>query len=531
MTQVAGPDAVLGDFDGVRLEYFGRTFELERRGDEYWVNQVGGRSARVVQTTGSHHYQVYWVNSGRGNMLQNFPYVYLLDDQRWVRRNDVFMVPPEIGAEPEGVRPWNNGCLSCHATHGRPRVVDSSGFAATTVAELGISCEACHGPAEDHVRKYSHPAARYAGRLLANDDPLIVNPAKTAPKKSSEICGQCHAITAEVDQEGWNQRGFAFRPGDDLLDTRHVARHPANEQPSGRSGMTPERLDQYFWSDGMVRVSGREYTGLIESPCYQRGELSCLSCHSMLESDRNDQLAAGMSGDRACTQCHAEIAGDVSAHTHHPSGSSGSSCYNCHMPHTTYGLMKAIRSHQIDSPNVETTLQAGRPNACNLCHLDQPLAWTAEHLHAWYDQPRPYLNGEQSTTSAALLHLLQGDAGQRAIVAWHVGWEPALEASGCDWLAPFLAELLDDPYSVVRYIAHRSLQQLPGFQDFAYDYTADEAKRRAGVQEAKTRWAGEPTSKHHTPRTVLLDERGEVLAGRVHELLRTRDDRPVDLLE
>ncbi len=23
-----------------------------------------------------------------------------------------------------------------------------------------------------------------------------------------------------------------------------------------------------FWSDGMVRVSGREYNGLIDSPCY-----------------------------------------------------------------------------------------------------------------------------------------------------------------------------------------------------------------------------------------------------------------------
>ena len=34
----------------------------------------------------------------------------------------------------------------------------------------------------------------------------------------------------------------------------------------------------------------------------------------------------------------------------------------------------------IESPDVATTLKTGRPNACNLCHLDKTLDWTAEHL-------------------------------------------------------------------------------------------------------------------------------------------------------
>jgi hypothetical protein len=34
----------------------------------------------------------------------------------------------------------------------------------------------------------------------------------------------------------------------------------------------------------------------------------------------------------------------VTAHTHHASNSSGNECYNCHMPHTTYGVLSAIRS-------------------------------------------------------------------------------------------------------------------------------------------------------------------------------------------
>ncbi len=59
------------------------------------------------------------------------------------------------------------------------------------------------------------------------------------------------------------------------------------------------------------------------------------------------------------------------------------------------------------------------------------------------------------------LWLLSGDAPLRALVAWSAGWEPAQEASGSDWLAPFVARLLADPYGVVRYVAARSLRTLP----------------------------------------------------------------------
>ena len=31
----------------------------------------------------------------------------------------------------------------------------------------------------------------------------------------------------------------------------------------------PGFVEDSFWSDGMVRVSGREYNGLIDSPCFK----------------------------------------------------------------------------------------------------------------------------------------------------------------------------------------------------------------------------------------------------------------------
>jgi hypothetical protein len=134
------------------------------------------------------------------------------------------------------------------------------------------------------------------------------------------------------------------------------------------------------------------------------------------------------------------------------------------MPHTTYGLLKTIRSHQISSPSVQATVETGRPNACNLCHLDKTLGWTADYLEQWYGESRPALGDDEESVAAAVLWLLKGDAGQRAIVAQAMGWAPAQEASGSAWLAPYLALTQKDQYDAVRLIASRSLRTLPTFR-------------------------------------------------------------------
>ena len=48
----------------------------------------------------------------------------------------------------------------------------------------------------------------------------------------------------------------------------------------------------------------------------------------------------------------------------------------------------------------------------------------------------------------SIVWTLGGDAGQRVLFAWAMGWSPALEVSqqGRGWLTPFLAQLLVDRY-------------------------------------------------------------------------------------
>jgi predicted CXXCH cytochrome family protein len=540
MTQVARPEAVLGDFSGTEVDYHGVTYRFSRRDDELLVT-ADGRERRVVLTTGSHHYQVYWVPSSDGTRLENLPLVYLLEDRRWVPRSDVFLVPPVTGFGPWKPRPWNLSCIQCHTTHGTAGFDPASGRMDTRVAETGIGCESCHGPSREHVERNRDFRRRY--ELYASDapDPTIVNPADLPPDRASMVCGQCHSIfDFSDDLAGWYRRGFTYRAGGDLEATRFVARHPLKVPPEERPALVASlrrasiRPDAYFWEDGMVRVSGRDYNGLVESPCYRRGELSCLSCHSMHSSEPAHQLAAGMDGDQACLQCHGRIAEDLRKHTRHEPDSSGSRCYNCHMPYTSYGLLKAVRSHEIDSPTTESIVRGGRPNACNLCHLDQPIEWTARYLEEWYEMPPAALPADRSDLAAGLDWLLRGDAGQRAVVAWHFGWEPALGASRADWPAPFLARLLDDPYSTVRYVAYRSLRQLPGYSDFEYDFIASPAERARAAERAVAGWPGlEPDAPlaERPLAPVLLNPDGTVREAAVRELLRRRDDRDMALLE
>ena len=203
-----------------------------------------------------------------------------------------------------------------------------------------------------------------------------------------------------------------------------------------------------------LRVAGREYTSLEQSGCFQRGEMSCLSCHQLhkaaddTRSDKdwaNDQLKPSSYGNDACVQCHDQQQYST-AHTHHLADSSGSTCYNCHMPHTAYGLLKAIRNHTISIPDLKLDLAADRPNACNQCHLDKTLKWTADHLKEWYSIDEPELDDEQSEIAASILWLLKGNAANRALAAWAMGWSDAQAASGNDWQSIYLAQLLNDPY-------------------------------------------------------------------------------------
>jgi hypothetical protein len=543
MTQVASEESVLGDFDDVHVS--GKTVQghFFKEDGQFKVELSHSREPMkrvftVVMTTGSHVRQAYWLSDPNDEELSLLPFMYLKGEQRWIPRQSAYIRKDSMADNAEMTAfmsdkgRWPLVCIRCHTTHGQSSPVDERGhhFGSPRVAEFGISCEACHGPGATHVQ------ARHSRGEDKRPVTDIVNPAKLPHDRSAQVCGQCHSVfyPRSYDQSEWMKDGSPFRPGDDLFadPTRHIVRGRFDTTSGGS-----------FWPDGMCRTTGREFSGLMESPCYQRGKMACVSCHEMHQHSGDTrtptewaagQLKPGMDGNRACVQCHSRFAdaAETARHTHHQEGSSGSKCYNCHMPHSSFGLLKAARSHMISSPTVLESSQIGRPNACNLCHQDQTLAWTAEKLSLWYKQPIPKLSEDEQKVAASAIWVLRGNAVQRALTAWSYGWPDAQTASGNHWQAPLLGQLLDDPVDPVRIIAHRSLKRLPGFGEFDYDFLWPPAKRSTAVLDVRNIWQQNQHGQEHSfSRQSLIDPTGRIQDADFQRLLKLRDNTTVEIAE
>ena len=551
MTQPASAVSVIAPFDGREIVRGGRSYRFLQEGEAFYVDMVdpgyewsergGVRDAlrdaaepprrakkRVVMTTGSHHQQVFWVEGPLPGQLDYVPLVWLVADREWRPMRDIFVTHPE---RPEHLRHWNDSCVHCHSVDGVPAPVPyGNGYARETkAADLGIACESCHGAGAAHVTARRATSAAETAKPSdggSRADPTIANPGRMPSPRSSETCGLCHAVTHSVDQARWYREGFVFRPGQELESTEVVLRpfDPAHAAfVREREKDDPDFVRNGWWSDGEIRVSGREHSGLSASPCYEGGKLSCTNCHAMhgYESS-DDQLKTGMRGDAACTQCHDAAKFAAPTHVRHAATSEGARCQNCHTPHTTYGLTKAIRTHRVTSPSIKTTLETGRPNACSLCHLDRPLSFVQDALVDWYGASRSELPIERTTTSEWAVLMTTGDAGVRALAAWHAAHGSSVAASGADFLARATPVLLEafthDDYSAVRLQARRAL----GLKDDL----APAAERAVEAERfAATKGLRGPDA------TFLRGADGRLDRALYDRLKAKRDNRRLDLTE
>jgi predicted CXXCH cytochrome family protein len=552
MTELASDASIRAPWQGA-LVWRGRRYEPFRRGDEYWMRLPDpDRSAalvregrpldgvedverRVVMTTGSHHYQAYWVEGSRGNELWQAPFVYHFESGRFIARHDAFLQPED---DPPHFARWNSSCIQCHSVAGQPRHDLASDRFESRAVELGVACEACHGAGAEHIRREQNPLLRHA-RHTDESTPTVVNPARLDAERGSEVCGQCHSYFVPRAPERWWESGFAqtYAPGNDLDDSRRVLDYGpdvAEHDPELSEG-----LSSLFYPDGTIRVGGREWNGLKESACYLEGrgdrQLACTSCHRLHGGSQDDQLGPDRDGNGMCLACHSSL---ETGHSRHAAGSSGDRCVNCHMPRTTYALFKAIRSHRITIPRVDRDPSAPL-NACNACHQNRSLDWTERASDAWAArQPRerraaaPPRGNESDPWSALAVAALSGDAAARVIAAAALGDPDARAASGSAWQPQLLAEALDDPYAAIRFVAQRSLRSFAGFEDLRFDFDAPldvrlqaqaEARRRARTAAAR--------GPLPDPAPLPLDPSGALSAEVIAELRGQRDTRPIRIAE
>ena len=146
---------VLGDFDGAVFEHRGVTTHFTRHDGLFSVETEGSDGAlhtfRVAGVVGVAPLQQYLVATQAGR-LQALDIVWDVEDKRWYHLYPDQNLPPGDGLHWTGpYKNWNARCAECHATgfvknyDARSRTYDSR------QAEIGVGCEACHGPGEAHV--------------------------------------------------------------------------------------------------------------------------------------------------------------------------------------------------------------------------------------------------------------------------------------------------------------------------------------------------------------------------------------------
>lgn len=330
--------------------------------------------------------------------------------------------------------------------------MNSDGSFDTSVAELGVGCEACHGPGAEHVESNTDPIRRQALHSSDRADPTIVNPARLPHERQSDVCGRCHGQRKTDAIEEVLQKGDLFIPGESLS---------LYSEPLWRDtslGAQPTPFAARFWSDGTARLTAYEYQGWLQSACATRGELSCATCHGMHDAPPAGQIRAEARDDRSCHGCHTDLAAN---HTRHESAIA---CVDCHMPPIVYGLVRIHRSHRIDLPRRTFDASDDRPDACVLCHLERDGSWAARSTTALWSEAKPTNPTVEASPSSwgrswVVQTLFGGDPIQRSVAAAALGRADAIVEDDLA-MAALLEAMLSDPYPAVREIAARSAEAL-----------------------------------------------------------------------
>ena len=248
---------------------------------------------------------------------------------------------------------FNTSCYGCHVSQLVKNYDVQSDSYNTQWKEPGINCEACHGPAQEHVKVFTEAAK--TGQTPEDMKLVTVTQSRGyTPHQVDASCLSCHSKGAVITSE--------FIPGEDFYQHYDLS--------------TFEHPDYY--ADG--RDLGENYTMTTwsMSPCMKKGKLDCVYCHTSSGRYR----FTGGNANQACVPCHKDKA-DIQKHTHHKPNSGVTQCVLCHMPKTEFGRM--IRSdHSMRPPMPAASVEFKSPNACNICHTGKSAKWADGKVRRWH---------------------------------------------------------------------------------------------------------------------------------------------------
>ncbi|GAB4265624.1 MAG: hypothetical protein Kow0092_18090 [Deferrisomatales bacterium] len=227
-------------------------------------------------------------------------------------------------------KPWTQYCQGCHTTGFEMK--DEPRF-----AELGIGCEACHGPGRRHAE--------------SGGSGPVVHPARLDPVRRDMICEACH--TTGHDRSGQFRFPLGYLPGSDLTRFfKGLLPKPGqdNETFAGDESYEDRHRQWVYWKETVMDAKGvtcdvcKNFRSRLSPSAVPRMTPSeyCLSCHR----DRwpGDRLhTAHLEAEVHCHRCHApKRTADGRSHSIHdhkflfqppeggPAETPGAACGSCH---------------------------------------------------------------------------------------------------------------------------------------------------------------------------------------------------------
>jgi len=364
----------LGDFSGVTIVH-GETYRFSRDGSgrpQVEISSEGRIEAHPVRYFFGVTPLAQVLLERPGGRLQALPIAWATDaaagGARWF---PLHPDEPTLSGDPfhwSGLpHNWNHQCAECHSTalaKGYDAATDSF---STTWTELDVSCEACHGAGAEHVRwamsggeigeakgfplrLRRDPDARWVrteGEPTAHREPPLDR------RPELDACGRCHSRRAALADR--------VLPGRSLHDTHRLE-------------LLSEEL---YFPDGQIRDEVYVLGSFLQSRMHGAG-VTCSDCHDP------HSAALHVEGNGLCAGCHDPGVFDVPEHHHHPAGSAGAACVECHMPARTYMGVDPRRDHSFRVPRPDLSATLGVPNPCTGCHAEKDAAWAAATVREWF---------------------------------------------------------------------------------------------------------------------------------------------------
>jgi len=444
----ATSDNILADFMGTEFTLDDMTARFRVGADGRHYTEVTERDGQTTEypihsVVGIEPLQQYLIETAPGR-LQSFDVVWDTEANRWFHLYPDQNVAPSDGLHWTGpYKNWNGRCAVCHSTGYEAGYDPATDTYQSSQIEIGVGCEACHGPGADHIAWAVQAPVSEAPALYGFSADL------STPEGLIQQCAGCHSRREQF-------LDHSPVPGTSYHDSYNLALL--------RPGL--------YYPDGKIRDEVYVYGSFLQSKMYEKG-VTCANCHNA----HTAELIA--EGNAVCTQCHSPAGNpdfpslrlaefDSPAHHHHPKGSTGADCKSCHMTEQVYMGNDWRADHSFHIPRPDLAAETGTPDACTSCHTDQSADWAAAQLQDWFPDStnrgphfgqvfaRAEINSTQALGDLVALARNEDAAGLvRATAIWLI--DQARDTAAIDEIT----DLVDDPDPMIRAAVVEAIRNLP----------------------------------------------------------------------